>query len=164
MTKSARCPHCDRSFDRRVIDEHIQKCRIRSKAPNSKKEPSRRALIVDGNNVAFYLTPDGIPRAANIVRTVHSLSVSGYRPLVVISAALKHRIDDPMILQNLTTEGFVIEAPKGKDDDLVIIEEANRQSADIVSNDRFLNWLERYPWVLSRLKRYRLTQSGIILT
>lgn len=164
MPKSARCPHCDRSYDRRVLDAHILKCRSRRDALNDIPAPSHQVVIVDGNNVAYFLAPDGQPRAENLVRAIRSLSSSGYKPFVVISAALKHKIDKPMILQNLVTEGYVIEAPRGIDDDLTIIEEAMKRAADIVSNDRFLNWLSRYPWVPARLRRYRMTQSGLILT
>ncbi len=164
MPKSARCPHCDRSFDRRVLDAHIQKCRARRGQSDTQKSQSSRTLIVDGNNISFYLSHDGKPHAMNLVRAIQSLSSSGYSPLLVVSAALKHKIDKPMMLQNLVTEGYVIEAPRGTDDDLTIIQESQKRGADIVSNDRFLNWISRYPWISDRLKRYRMTNSGIILT
>jgi hypothetical protein len=57
----------------------------------------------------------------------------------------------------------VIQAPSGVDDDLEIIRIALERKADIVSNDRFLDWLDRYPWLPSRLRKYRMSPSGLIL-
>jgi hypothetical protein len=54
-------------------------------------------------------------------------------------------------------------APKGTDDDRRIIMLAQEMNADIVSNDRFLNWINRFPWLESRLRKYRMTPSGLIL-
>ncbi len=164
MPKRARCPHCDRSFDIRVLDDHINKCKSRTISTTKSNPNSNRILIVDGNNVSFYLAPDGIPKAMNLLRAIRSLSASGYKPIVVISAALKHKIDKPMTLQNLITEGHVVEASRGTDDDLTIIKEAMKYDAEIVSNDRFLNWLQRYPWISSKLRTYRMTHSGLILS
>ena len=58
----------------------------------------------------------------------------------------------------------VVRAPRGTNDDLKIIQIAQDRNADIVSNDRFLDWLDRYPWVSDRLLKFRMTPSGLILT
>lgn len=123
----------------------------------------RRIVIVDGNNIAYHLSPDGIPRAANLSNAYHSLSSVGLRPVIVISAALIHKIDRPSVLQGMMADGVVVQAPRGTNDDLKIINTALERNGDIVSNDRFLNWIDRYPWLPARLKRYRLTPSGLIL-
>ncbi len=165
MPKRARCPRCDRLFDRRVLDDHIRKCRFQKQVPFTRQPtPTSKVLVVDGNNVAYHLAPMGVPHAANLLNAINSLVMAGYRPLVVISAALKHKIDRPMVLMDLISKGYVIEAPSGTDDDLLIIKQSRQRGADIVSNDRFLNWLNRFPWLVSRLRRYRLTPSGLILT
>lgn len=57
----------------------------------------------------------------------------------------------------------VVRAAAGTDDDLQIIRSALKLNADIVSNDRFLNWIEKYPWIENRLRKYRMTPSGLIL-
>ncbi len=162
MPKRARCPYCDRLFIRDRLDDHILRCKERKRG--EKKVLQRiRKLVVDGNNVAFHLVPQGKPRAANLMNAYHSLVSAGYRPIFVVSAALKYRIDRPTVLQDLAIRGKVIESPSGKNDDLVILQTAKRLGADIVSNDRFLDWLDSYPWVPTRLRRYRLTPSGLIL-
>jgi hypothetical protein len=165
LPKRSRCPHCGRLFDRRILDEHILSCKAYSLRSHVTSEPhNRRNLVVDGNNVAFYLASNGTPLADSLTRAMRSLTLAGYRPVIVISAALKHRIDQPASLQDFLMEGPVIEAPRNTDDDLTIIREAQKRNADIVSNDRFLNWLNRYPWISSRLRRFRMTPAGLILS
>ena len=164
MPKRARCPHCDRLFNRDKLDEHIHRCRARHERKSEHRlKPSQRTIIVDGNNVAFYLSPDKIPRVGNLSRAYQSLLNAGYKPIIIVSAALKHRIDKPEHLQQLISLGQIVEAPRGRDDDLEIIQTARDKNANIVSNDRFLNWIVRFPWLSARLIRYRMTPAGLIL-
>ena len=164
MPKRARCPHCDRLFDRNDIDNHIRKCRERNHvAPQRERQRRKKIIIVDGNNVAYHLSPDGKPQVSNLLHAQNSLVNGGYRPVFVISAALIHSIDRPNSLRSLMNEIDVVQAPRGTNDDLKIIKIAQERNADIVSNDRFLDWLDRYPWVSDRLRKYRMTPSGLIL-
>ena len=164
MPKRARCPYCDRLFNRDRLDEHIHRCRAKTQRKRTQSHDyQRRNVIVDGANVAFYLTPNGVPRVANLQRALHSLANAGLRPIIVISSALKYKVDNEHKLRDMIEDGTVIEAPRGIDDDLKIIQLADKQNADIVSNDRFLNWIDRYPWISSRLRKYRITPSGLIL-
>ncbi|MGY5858851.1 MAG: hypothetical protein RTU63_05740 [Candidatus Thorarchaeota archaeon] len=165
MAKRARCPHCDRLFNRDVLDRHIMRCRERNRAGNSRSvQKTRKSVIVDGNNVAYHLSPNGKPQVNNLLLAHRSLVGGGYKPVFVISAALVHRIDKPNMLQILMNEIEVVRAPRGTNDDLKIIQIAQNRNADIVSNDRFLDWLDRYPWVSDRLRKYRMTPAGLILT
>ncbi|MFW9910134.1 MAG: hypothetical protein ACFFEF_16375 [Candidatus Thorarchaeota archaeon] len=161
MPKRARCPYCDRSFDRRELDNHIAKCRSSRHVRKVIHPAVRKSVIVDGNNIAYHLLHNGTPRAENIANAYRSLVSVGFSPTIVISAALKHNIDKPELLATIPD---IQEAPRGSNDDLLIIQEAQKRNADIISNDRFLNWLGNYPWLSSRLRRYRLTPSGLILS
>jgi hypothetical protein len=163
MPKRVRCPNCDRLFGRDILDSHIQKCRIQSKRSHEETGLRRRNVVVDGNNIAYHLAPKGRPRAANLVLARRSLLSAGYRPIIVVSPALVHQVDKPNALRELIDVGHVIEAARGKNDDLFIIQTARKSNADIVSNDRFLDWQDRYPWISNRLRRYRMTPSGLIL-
>ena len=100
----------------------------------------------------------------NIVLAQRSLASRGYKPVFVISAALVHKIDRPEALITLMNEIDVVRAPRGINDDLKIFEIAQKRNADIVSNDRFLDWLDKYPWVSDRLRKFRMTPTGLILT
>ena len=165
MAKRARCPHCDRLFNRDVLDAHIMKCRRRTRtAAHKSPQRGRKTVIVDGNNVAYHLSPNGKPQVNNLLLAHRSLVGGGYKPVFVISAALVHSIDKPNVLQNLMNDLEVVRAPRGTNDDLKIITIAQNRNADIVSNDRFLDWLDRYPWVSDRLRKFRMTPSGLILT
>jgi hypothetical protein len=120
-------------------------------------------VIVDGNNVAFHLSPNGKPQVNNLILAQKSLTTGGYRPVFVISSALVHKIDRPDSLNSLMDSIEVVRAPRGINDDLKIIQLAQDRNADIISNDRFLDWLDRYPWISDRLRKYRMTPSGLIL-
>jgi hypothetical protein len=120
-------------------------------------------VIVDGNNIAYHLSPKGKPSAKNLILAYRSLTTTGFRPIFVISSALSHKIDKPSSLNEFTLSAEVVESPRGSADDLRIIQLAKEYDAEIISNDRFLDWIERYPWVESRLKKYRMTPSGLIL-
>ena len=164
MPKRARCPHCDRLFSRDALDTHIQKCRTRRQASRAVgKSSQKRALVVDGNNIAYSLSPQGRPKAQNLVLSYHSLTGAGFKPVFVISSALVHKIDNPGALSAFMLSANVDEAPRGTNDDIRIIQLAKTLEADIVSNDRFLDWIDRYPWVSSRLRKYRMTPAGLIL-
>lgn len=146
------------------MDSHIKRCRQRRRVElRTKEQDGRKTVVVDGNNVAHYLSSDGVPRASNLVIAHRSLSNSGLSPVFVVSAALKHRIDKPAALSQMIDDGLLREAPRGKDDDLFIIRTAQELRADIVSNDRFLKYLNRFPWLPDRLLRYRMTPAGLIL-
>jgi hypothetical protein len=130
---------------------------------NAHFRPSTRTIIVDGNNIAYHLAPEGTPLVNNLILAYRSLTSRGLRPVFVISSALVHVIDKPDILKELMAQVEVVEAPRGTNDDLKIIHVALDRRADIVSNDRFLDWIDRYPWVPDRLRKFRMTPTGLIL-
>ncbi|MHA2056854.1 MAG: NYN domain-containing protein [Candidatus Thorarchaeota archaeon] len=165
MPKRARCPHCDRLFNRDALDAHIRKCRnIRQDSQKSSKPSQKRTLVVDGNNIAYSLSSQGSPKAKNLALAYNSLTSAGYNPVFVISASLVHKIDNLGTLNAFMLSANVVEAPRGTNDDSRIIQLAKKLEADIVSNDRFLDWIDQYPWITSRLRKYRMTPAGLILT
>ncbi|MFX0106909.1 MAG: hypothetical protein ACFE7R_01365 [Candidatus Hodarchaeota archaeon] len=163
MPKRSRCPYCGKLFNRDVLDDHIPRCRGRKHIDKKSEPPKRKLVIVDGNNIAFHLSPSGKPMLDNLILAVRSLSQAGLIPTVVVSAALIHKIDKPQGLLEMISEGQVVQAPRGTNDDFTIIRLAMQKNADIVSNDRFLDWVEKYSWLPDRIKRYRMTPTGLIL-
>ncbi len=164
MPKRARCPHCERLFNRDTLDNHIQRCKTRHQGVQTEKKVSQKLiLVVDGNNVAYSISPQGRPKAQNLSLAYQSLTNTGYDPVFVISAALVHNIDNPEALNAFISTAKVVEASRGTNDDKRIVQLAKKLNADIVSNDRFLDWIDRYPWITTRLRKYRLTPTGLIL-
>jgi len=109
------------------------------------------------------MSTKGRPSAKNLILAYRSLTSTGFRPIFVVSPALPHEIDNPSSLNEFMLSAEAIESPRGSADDLKIIQLAKEYDADIVSNDRFLDWRDKYPWIASRLKKYRMTPSGLIL-
>jgi hypothetical protein len=109
------------------------------------------------------MASQGKPNARNLILAYRSLTSTGFKPIFVISSALIHKIDKPTSLNEFMLSAEVVEAPRGTNDDLRIIQLAKEMSATIVSNDRFLDWVNEHPWITSRLKRYRMTPSGLVL-
>ncbi|MBN2229390.1 MAG: hypothetical protein JW779_07320 [Candidatus Thorarchaeota archaeon] len=164
MPKRARCPHCDKLFNRDELDRHIVKCRSRARGEQSSvSKRKKRTIVVDGNNIAYHLSPENKPLVNNLLLAHNSLTNGGYRPIFVISTALFHKIDKPDILNSVLGSLEMVQAPRGMNDDLKIIQTAQDRNADILSNDRFLDWLDRYPWISERLRKYRMTPTGLIM-
>lgn len=129
----------------------------------ARQPAKRRNVIVDGSNVVYHLAHDGTPKMRSLVLAHRSLKLAGFNPIIVVSAALKHKIDRPEALETMIANGQVVQAARGTDDDATIIKLAKQKNADIITNDRFLDWVERFPWLTARLRKYRMTPSGLIL-
>lgn len=165
LPKRARCPYCDGLYNRDILDDHIQKCKGRShSSPKSTSQKRTRSVVVDGNNIAYHLSPDRRPVVRNLLLAHNSLTQGGYRPIYVVSSALIHAVESIETLNTFISSVEVIIAPRRTNDDHKIIQVAQQRDADIISNDRFLEWIDKYPWILDRLRRYRMTPTGLILT
>jgi hypothetical protein len=111
----------------------------------------RRPIVVDGANVAHEeCTPDGRPMAANIAAVRDKLLADGYEPIIIVDAALHHRIDDPGLLEEMIDAQEVRQAPAGTDADFFVIKTAEELGAQIVSNDQYKPYRGEYPWVEER--------------
>lgn len=164
MPKRVRCPKCDRLFSREEIDDHRFKCRPEEEGAEAhRRRLDRRVIIVDGSNVAHYMEEAGKPMISNLVLARRSLKLAGFEPIIVVSAALVHQIDEPVDLLDMISTGQVIQVDKGRNDDREIIGLAKANSALVLTNDRFLDWLEANPWLSTRIVKYRMTPSGLIL-
>jgi hypothetical protein len=105
----------------------------------------------------------GKPMVSNLALARRSLKLAGFESIIVVSAALVHQIDEPVDLLDMISTGQVIQVDKGRSDDREIIRLAKANNALVMSNDRFLDWLEANPWLSTRIMKYRMTPSGLIL-
>lgn len=103
-------------------------------------------IVVDGSNIAYLeTTRDGKPRVDAIERVRKRLEELGYRPIVIVDAALWHQVDDPDGLNALIDKGVVHQAPAGTDADVFVLETARREHAKIVTDDRYRDHTDRFP-------------------
>jgi hypothetical protein len=111
----------------------------------------KRFIVVDGANVAFESTSNGgKPRLSNILAVCKVLEDRGYEPIVIVDAALRHKIDDPEQLEALIDKKRILQAPAGTDADYFVLETAHQQHACVVSNDTYKDRLDHFPWIKER--------------
>jgi len=76
---------------------------------------------------------------------------------------LRYEIDDPTELNRLINVGWLVEVEGGIDDDIKIIEEAQRKKCLIVSNDNFREYVKDYAdkdWKLANsVKKFTFTKG-----
>ena len=108
-------------------------------------------IVVDGANIA-YIEPSkkGDPKVSNITSVVSLLKEKGYQPIVIIDASLHHKVDDPEQLDALINERVIRQAPAGTDADYFVLEVADENNANVVSNDRFEPYQKDFPWIKER--------------
>jgi len=75
---------------------------------------------------------------------------------VVVSSALKHKIDDKEGLLNYLKNDDFIEGPAGRSDDYFIIQLALEKDAFIISNDQFKDWREVNPDLAEQIEERRV--------
>lgn len=110
------------------------------------KDQVATPIVVDGSNIAYLeTTKDGKPTVDAIEKVRGQLETMGYRPIVIVDAALWHQVDDRDRLNKLIDEGVVNQAPAGTDADYFVLETARRENARIVTDDRYRNYADRFP-------------------
>jgi hypothetical protein len=135
----------------------------RSRGPeHTHKRQHERLAIVDGSNVAYGTTGDQ-PRIENIRLVRQKLEAEGYRPVVVVDAALRHHIDDPGAFERMLEEGKIQQAPAGTDADYFILSVAKDKDAYVVSNDRFRDREDAFPDATRRVIRFMIVEGDVVL-
>jgi len=135
-----------------TIGKHMQERKFKRK--------SSRSIVVDGNNVCYH---EGDPKIILLKKVRAQLMKSGFKPTIFVSSALRHDIDNPAELNRLINVGWFIEVEGGEDDDLNVIEEAQRKQCKIVSNDNFKEYLKDYAsdnWKLANSIRNFKFENG----
>lgn len=126
------------------------------------QDDGARTAIVDGSNVA-HSVEGGEAQIANIQLMWAKLEEEGYKPIVVVDAALRHQIDDRDSYEAMVDDGRIRQAPAGTDADYFILAFARELDASIVSNDRFKDRLEAFPDARERIIRYMIVNEEVVL-
>ncbi len=122
----------------------------------------KQYVVVDASNVAHEeVTEGGKPKIANLIAVRDELREQGYEPIIIADATLRHEIDDPQQLESLMDRQEVRQVPAGTDADFFIVQTAEQQNAKIVSNDRYQDFEEQFPWVKSRRVPFMIVKGQV---
>lgn len=113
--------------------------------------PKTTVAVVDGANVAFIeRSQNGDPKVSNLIAVRKALQEKGFDPIIIVDAALVHKVDDPDQLEAMIDDQVVRQAPAGTDADFFVIKVAENEDGWIVSNDRYKDFLDDHPWINER--------------
>jgi hypothetical protein len=130
--------------------------------PEAAEGGEGRIAIIDGSNVAHSSEGDQA-HLENIRVMVEKLEEEGYEPIVVVDAALRHRIDDRRAYEEMVEGGKIRQAPAGTDADYFILSFARELDAAVVSNDRFKDREKAFPEARDRVIRYMIVNGEVVL-
>jgi hypothetical protein len=130
----------------------------------SKHGSNEKPIIVDGSNVAYEGVPKGSkPELSNILAVRKALEKRGYDPVIIVDAALHHTVDQPGQIEHLIGKDAILQAPAGTDADYFILETADRMHAQVVSNDEYRPYRDRFPWVNKRRVPFMIIDGQVEL-
>ena len=124
----------------------------RPRRPSRKTRPPTRWIVVDGSNV-LYWNPAG-PSLATVAEVLQALDSQGFRPVVWFDANVGYVVGSAwMGPQELSRElgvsqKQVLVAASGQQADPLVLAEARKRRASVVTNDRFRDWVPTHPEVL----------------
>ncbi|WP_298911332.1 hypothetical protein [uncultured Aliiroseovarius sp.] len=124
--------------------------RAKRTSPRAKRQVKPR-VVVDGSNVMYW--KDNTPSPKPLRDVVEHLTQLGYAPRFFFDAnagylLLGKYIGEREFEQRLgLPKNSVIVVPKGTIADEAILRAARSYSCQIVTNDRYRDWAERYPEV-----------------
>jgi hypothetical protein len=108
-------------------------------------------IIVDGSNVMYW--DRETPSLETVREVLRAVEAEGFVPLVWFDANVGHVVagrylgPEKMAKTLGLQQGQVLVAPKGTPADPLLLEEAARLGAQVVTNDRFRDWANDHPIV-----------------
>jgi Zc3h12a-like Ribonuclease NYN domain len=125
---------------------------------------AREVVIIDGANVAYEeRSAGGKPKLSNLLKVRRELEERGLEAVILVDASLKYDIDDQTQLETLIRSQQVRQVPAGTDADYFIIQLADQFDARVVTNDRYRDYLEQYPWITGRRLPYMIVKGEVVL-
>ncbi|MBL9053706.1 MAG: hypothetical protein JNN02_08245 [Tabrizicola sp.] len=113
---------------------------------------NRQPVLIDGSNVIHW--QDNTPQLAPLLQVVNTLSRQGLKPGVVFDANIGYKLSGAFMgerdlsrMLSLPSDQILV-VPKGTQADPFLLETARDLNARIVTNDRYRDWVERYPDVV----------------
>jgi rRNA-processing protein FCF1 len=113
--------------------------------------PPRNLIVVDGSNVLFWR--DNTAQLSTLIEVLRKLEARGFLPGVVFDANAGYLIDgqfkdeaDFAALLDLPPNRVRV-VDKSTPADPVVLDTARKYGVQVVSNDRFRDWADRFPEV-----------------
>lgn len=124
----------------------------------------KNVVVIDGANVAYEeRSAGGKPKLSNLLRVRGELEERGFEAVILVDASLKYDIDDQEQLEKLIQSQQVRQVPAGTDADYFIIQFAGQLDALIVTNDRYKDYADQYPWIPERRLPYMIVKGEVVL-
>jgi hypothetical protein len=124
----------------------------------------REVVVIDGANVAYEeRSAGGQPKLSNLLKVRSELEERGFEAVILVDASLKYDIDDQSQLETLIQSQQVRQVPAGTDADYFIIQLSDQFNARVVTNDRYKDYLEQYPWINDRRLPYMIVKGEVVL-
>ncbi|MDT5293747.1 MAG: hypothetical protein QOJ76_627 [Acidobacteriota bacterium] len=124
----------------------------------------KEVIVIDGANVAYEeKSAGGKPKLANLLKVRRELEERGFEAVILVDASLKYDIDDQSQLETLIQSQQVRQVPAGTDADFFIIQFADQLNALVVTNDRYKDYVEQYPWISERRLPYMIVKGEVVL-
>ncbi|RBQ22715.1 hypothetical protein ALNOE001_15990 [Candidatus Methanobinarius endosymbioticus] len=116
-------------------------------------------VVIDASNVAHSgKEGDSSPKLQNILSAVKYLEDNENDCVIIADASLKHEIDDKEKYMHLVEEEAIEEVPSGNNADHFILQLAEEENAEILSNDFFKDFKDEFKDIQS--KRLPFTFNG----
>ena len=124
----------------------------------------KEVIVIDGANVAYEeRSAGGKPKLSNLLKVKRELEERGCEALIIVDASLKYDIDDQTQLETLIRSQQVRQVPAGTDADYFIIQFADQLDARVVTNDRYKDYAQQYPWLTQRRMPYMIVKGEVVL-
>ena len=124
----------------------------------------KNMVVIDGANVAYEeRSAGGKPKLSNLLKVRSELEERGQEAVIIVDASLKYDIDDSEQLEKLIQSQQVRQVPAGTDADYFIIQFAHELDALIVTNDRYRDYAQQYPWIPDRRLPYMIVKGEVVL-
>jgi hypothetical protein len=124
----------------------------------------KEMIVIDGANVAYEeKSAGGKPKLSNLLKVRRELEERGFEAVILVDASLKYDIDDQSQLETLIQSQQVRQVPAGTDADFFIIQLAGQLDARVVTNDRYKDYVEQYPWISERRLPYMIVKGEVVL-
>ena len=124
----------------------------------------KKTVVIDGANVAYEeRSAGGKPKLSNLLKVRRELEERGQEAVIIVDASLKYDIDDQSQLETLIRSQQVRQVPAGTDADFFIIQFAHELDALMVTNDRYRDYAERFPWIPERRLPYMIVKGEVVL-